>query len=92
MGKHDNDYEELPKPKELFDIPITKDEDNKLDSMVLKSETKEEPIEELLVEPSATNNEVRHINPKINVDADSVVLNDNVLADDEFFDDFFEDD
>ena len=27
--------------------------------------------------------------PKINVDADSIVMNDNVITDDEFFDDFF---
>jgi type IV secretory pathway TraG/TraD family ATPase VirD4 len=30
--------------------------------------------------------------PKINVDTDSVVVNDNVISDDEFFDDFFGDD
>ena len=30
--------------------------------------------------------------PKINVDADSIVMNDNVITDDEFFDDFFHDD
>ncbi len=29
--------------------------------------------------------------PKINVDADSKVVNDNMISDDEFFDDFFED-
>lgn len=27
--------------------------------------------------------------PKINVDADSIIMNDNVITDDEFFDDFF---
>ena len=27
--------------------------------------------------------------PKINVDADSIIVNDNVITDDEFFDDFF---
>ena len=30
--------------------------------------------------------------PKINIDVDSVVVNDNVISDDEFFDDFFTDD
>lgn len=30
--------------------------------------------------------------PKINVDADSIIMNDNVITDDEFFDDFFGDD
>ena len=29
--------------------------------------------------------------PKINVDVDSIVMNDNVITDDEFFDDFFGD-
>ena len=27
--------------------------------------------------------------PKINVDADSIIVNDNLITDDEFFDDFF---
>lgn len=35
--------------------------------------------------------EVKEENPKINVDADSKVIADNVVSDDEFFDDFFED-
>ncbi len=30
--------------------------------------------------------------PKINVDADSIIMSDNVITDDEFFDDFFGDD
>ena len=30
--------------------------------------------------------------PKINIDADSIVVNDNMVSDDEFFDDFFGDD
>lgn len=29
--------------------------------------------------------------PKINVDVDSVIVNDNIITDDEFFDDFFQD-
>ena len=33
--------------------------------------------------------EVNNDKPKINVDADSIVMNDNVITDDEFFDDFF---
>ena len=27
--------------------------------------------------------------PKVNVDVDSIIVNDNVISDDEFFDDFF---
>ncbi len=30
--------------------------------------------------------------PKINIDADSIIMNDNIITDDEFFDDFFGDD
>ncbi len=30
--------------------------------------------------------------PKINIDVDSVIVNDNIISDDEFFDDFFTDD
>ena len=30
--------------------------------------------------------------PKINIDVDSVIVNDNIITDDEFFDDFFTDD
>ncbi len=30
--------------------------------------------------------------PKINIDVDSVIVNDNIISDDEFFDDFFNDD
>ena len=29
--------------------------------------------------------------PKINVDADSIIVNENIITDDEFFDDFFSD-
>ena len=30
--------------------------------------------------------------PKVNVDVDSIIVNENVISDDEFFDDFFGDD
>ena len=39
-------------------------------------------------ETPSTNNQNK---PKINVDADSIIVNDNVITDDEFFDDFFND-
>ena len=39
-------------------------------------------------EMPSTNNQNK---PKINVDADSIIVNDNVITDDEFFDDFFND-
>ena len=28
--------------------------------------------------------------PKVNIDVDSVIVNENVITDDEFFDDFFD--
>ena len=38
--------------------------------------------------PKVENNE----KPKINVDSDSKIVSDNIISDDEFFDDFFGDD
>lgn len=34
---------------------------------------------------------VQEEKPKINIDADSIIMNDNIITDDEFFDDFFGD-
>ena len=39
--------------------------------------------------PAVTNKDEK---PKVNVDVDSIIVNDNVISDDEFFDDFFGDD
>jgi hypothetical protein len=36
-------------------------------------------------------NDVESNKPKINVDSDSIIVNDNLITDDEFFDDFFSD-
>ena len=42
------------------------------------------------VQQSSTTNSVQNSDkPKINVDVDSVIVNDNIVTDDEFFDDFF---
>ena len=40
-------------------------------------------------EPKSEENVNKENKPKINVDADSIIVNDNVITDDEFFDDFF---
>ena len=40
-------------------------------------------------EPKNEENINKENKPKINVDADSIIVNDNVITDDEFFDDFF---
>lgn len=55
----------------------TKSDDKLLE---IKNEVKEDPLINIKEE-----------NPKINVDADSKVIADNVVSDDEFFDDFFGD-
>lgn len=65
-------------------------------------EVKEEPAIESLESPVVQNSSIpeannteekeskeENIKPKINVDADSIIVNDNVITDDEFFDDFF---
>lgn len=38
---------------------------------------------------SLDNNKIVEEKPKINIDADSIIMNDNMITDDEFFDDFF---
>ena len=71
-------------------VLIPKDDDvlPKLDTKVDKNddpiiEVKDEPNEEI------TKNVTVAENPKINVDKDSTVIANNVISDDEFFDDFF---
>ena len=51
------------------------------------------PQEEIKDEPEVIEKEEpTNLDTKINVDADSVVIDENVISDDEFFDDFFGDD
>ena len=72
---------------DIFKAPIETLEEKKEEVLVPPKEIqKEEKIEDVMpVEEQ--NAEV--IKPKINVDADSIIVNDNVITDDEFFDDFF---
>ena len=60
--------------------------DTKSDDKLLSitDEVKEDPMINI-------KEEAKEENPKINVDADSKVIADNVVSDDEFFDDFFGD-
>ena len=53
-------------------------------TQIITDEVKEDPMINI-------KEEAKEENPKINVDADSKVIADNVVSDDEFFDDFFED-
>ena len=63
-------------------IKVLKDEYNDY-----KNKKENEEIETLDLD--ITNNDSKK--PIVNIDADSVVVNENVITDDEFFDDFFTD-
>ncbi len=64
-----------PKPPEGVGIASVTE---KKDSVPSTENIKEQPAET-----------PKENKPKINVDADSIIVNDNVITDDEFFDDFF---
>ena len=64
----------------------------------LNSEIKQTPIKmdnelnnEIVKEETSVKNSDED-KPKVNVDVDSIIVNDNVISDDDFFDDFFGDD
>ena len=69
------------------------EEEQKKKNMETKSDDKLLSITDEAKEDPMINikEEAKEENPKINVDADSKVIADNVVSDDEFFDDFFED-
>ena len=69
------------------------EEEQKKKNMETKSDDKLLSITDAAKEGPMINikEEAKEENPKINVDADSKVIADNVVSDDEFFDDFFED-
>ena len=92
-NKQDKPVEELHIDNE------EKKENSSLMSSVMDKKVNEQPVvttennnENKITNDSkvstTTNNETK---PKINVDSDSVVVNDNIVTDDEFFDDFFGD-
>ena len=62
--------------------------DETLNSTTSSVETPVSKVEKVRKDAPITSEE----RPKINVDADSIVMNDNMITDDEFFDDFFGDD
>ena len=72
----------LPKPVNIFE-----EEPVKPDAITVDESVKEEK-EKSVVEPIKTNTESK---PIVNIDADSIIVNENVITDDEFFDDFFGD-
>ena len=67
--------------QQSFDLPNINTINRPVVNEVVKPEVEEEQVEILSDIPK----------PKINVDADSIVINDNMISDDEFFDDFFDD-
>ena len=75
-------------PETAIDIPAPKEEVKEVVVPEVKTEEikpKEEVIDSITDEPVTPASK-----PAINVDKDSVVVNENVITDDEFFDDFFE--
>ena len=72
----------MKKQEEKIELPKKK-EITPLDNPFLTNEIKE------TVKPKEVIEEVK---PKINVDGDSKVIDENIISDDEFFDDFFDDD
>lgn len=79
-----DEEEEREKQKQSLVSETTTDEKEEATFIEdIKDDNKEE--ENNIEEEKTTNNK-----PKINVDFDSVVVNDNVITDDEFFDDFFQ--
>lgn len=69
-----------------------KHEENK--NLEVKEEIKVEETKLPVEEPKKVEKTTDKIpdKPKINIDVDSVIVNDNIITDDEFFDDFFTDD
>ena len=88
-SKGNNNDLELPK-MDIKEPEILVDEklEIKEDSLIADVDVKEENI--LVEEPKE---ETKHDDnkPIINIDADSIIVNENVITDDEFFDDFFGD-
>ncbi len=80
--------------KKSKDLEPTDDEiDELLASLGNEIEEKEEPKdEEVEIIPTEEVKEEKKEKPKVNIDVDSVIVNENVITDDEFFDDFFSDD
>ena len=70
-----------------------KNSDNKSENNTNKQgEHDKKPIQQKIVKKHPENKKEENKlpdKPKINVDVDSVVVNDNIITDDEFFDDFF---
>ena len=80
------DEEEKKQKKEIAQKPIELKEKTK----EIEPKPKENPPVNKKVEEKKEDQLPNK--PKINIDVDSVIVNDNIITDDEFFDDFFGDD
>lgn len=67
-------------------------EPSNLEMPKLESEPKKEPIEMPKMNEQNIEKPKVEEKPKINIDADSIIMDDNMITDDEFFDDFFHED
>ena len=78
--------------KKLEDLEIPQEKEAKIVNpfmMDKKIESLNEPVD--LPKPEVKREQLDN-KPKVNIDVDSVIMNDNVITDDEFFDDFFGED
>lgn len=100
MADIDKKLKELEEEDEKEKKQQAKVQENKGDNVNLDKEIKKEtPVFEISKSDEKDNSKVSDIpnnvqktdKPKINVDVDSVIVNDNIITDDEFFDDFFQD-
>lgn len=100
MADIDKKLKELEEEDEKEKKQQAKVQENKVDNGNIDKEIKnEKPVIEIPKSDEKDNSKVSDISnnvqktdkPKINVDVDSVIVNDNIITDDEFFDDFFQD-
>ena len=98
LNKKENEQKELEIPKSvekafnLYDEDAKKEVDTELN--VEEKTTAKENVEDVKPDISDTSKveEIKEESkPIINIDADSIIVNENVITDDEFFDDFFGD-
>ena len=79
-----NKVDTVDKKVILEPVKVPKKE-KEIETLDFVKEEKPEVIKEVKQSPDINDK------PKINVDADSIIVNDNIITDDEFFDDFFAD-
>lgn len=90
---------ELPKSVPQIDLPKQVIEEktpfafmNEEPEVVPKDLKPQEPVLPKLDSKPEEKMVIQEDKPKINIDADSIIMNDNIITDDEFFDDFFGED